>query len=307
MSRVSATTPTVEAIGRLNITGNVIPANWWHNIKLPSGQPDSTAIVLLSEIIYWYRPSEIRDELSGALIGYRRRFRGDKLQRDYQSFAEQFGFSKRAATDAIKRLRDAGLITTELRTIKNAEGRSMPNVLFVEPVPEAIENITNGTYPPIQRNIPHAEAEDTQQSGGTYPALRRNTNTEITTENTTEITTENYCDTALPIARQKTRTRKKSAGFDPLTAKPENVSPQVWADWVAHRREIRKPLTETSCRLQAKKLAGHPDPDAVIMQSIACGWTGLFADRPISGRGGSEHDCNDISSFTNVIPRGFVG
>lgn len=126
-------------------------------------------------------------------------------------------------------------------------------------------------------------------------------------ETTTEITTENYCDAALPIARQKTRTRKKSAGFDPLTAKPENVSPQVWADWVAHRREIRKPLTETSCRLQAKKLAGHPDPDAVIMQSIACGWTGLFADRPISGRGGSEHDCNDISSFTNVIPPGFVG
>ncbi|WP_242365604.1 hypothetical protein [Yersinia enterocolitica] len=206
---IATPTPTVAAIGRLNITGNVIPASWWHNIKLPSGQPDSTAIVLLSEIIYWYRPAEVRDELSGALIGHRRRFRGDKLQRDYQSFADQFGFSKRAATDAIKRLRDAGLITTELRTIKNALGRSIPNVLFVEPVPELIEHITNGTYPPLKRNIPTVEVEDTLQSGVSSLPLKRKTNTEITTKNTTEIITTGYA-TAQPLASGKTTSISKS-------------------------------------------------------------------------------------------------
>ncbi|MEN2732324.1 hypothetical protein WBU85_05535 [Escherichia coli] len=93
MSRY-APTPEVMAIGQINISGNVTPANWWKYIRLPSGRPDATAIALLSEIVYWYRPTEVRDEHTGALLGYRKRFQGDKLQRSYQAFAEQFGFGK---------------------------------------------------------------------------------------------------------------------------------------------------------------------------------------------------------------------
>ena len=87
MSRY-APTPEVMAIGQINISGNVTPANWWKYIRLPSGRPDATAIALLSEIVYWYRPTEVRDEHTGALLGYRKRFQGDKLQRSYQAFAE---------------------------------------------------------------------------------------------------------------------------------------------------------------------------------------------------------------------------
>lgn len=93
MSRY-APTPEVMAIGQINISGNVTPATWWKYIRLPSGRPDATAIALLSEIVYWYRPTEVRDEHTGALLGYRKRFQGDKLQRSYQAFAEQFGFGK---------------------------------------------------------------------------------------------------------------------------------------------------------------------------------------------------------------------
>lgn len=71
----------------------------------------------------------------------------------------------------------------------------------------------------------------------------------------------------------------KSCKFDPLTAKPLNVSEKAWADWCQHRKEIRKPLTAKSCEQQAKALVGHAAPDQVLATSIANGWTGIFPDK----------------------------
>jgi excisionase family DNA binding protein len=55
----------------------------------------------------------------------------------------------------------------------------------------------------------------------------------------------------------------------------------VWDEWRQHRKGIRKPLTATSTKLTLKKLAdlraGGHEPRTVIEQSIANGWTGLFA------------------------------
>jgi hypothetical protein len=70
--------------------------------------------------------------------------------------------------------------------------------------------------------------------------------------------------------------------FDPLTAKPENVSEKAWSDWCQHRKEIRKPLTAKSCEQQAKALVGHPNPDQVLSTSISNGWTGIFPDKVTS-------------------------
>lgn len=72
---------------------------------------------------------------------------------------------------------------------------------------------------------------------------------------------------------------RRPARFDPMIARPANVTEQAWADWCQHRREIRKPLTAKTCEQQAKALAGHPSPDAVLRQSIANGWTGIFPEK----------------------------
>ncbi|MCF5049326.1 Pyocin large subunit-like protein [Pseudomonas simiae] len=71
----------------------------------------------------------------------------------------------------------------------------------------------------------------------------------------------------------------KAGKFDPLNAKPENVSDKAWADWCQHRKEIRKPLTAKSCEQQAKALVGHSAPDQVLATSISNGWTGIFPDK----------------------------
>lgn len=73
----------------------------------------------------------------------------------------------------------------------------------------------------------------------------------------------------------------KPGKFDPLTAKPDNVSDKAWADWCQHRKEIRKPLTAKSCEQQAKSLEGHSAPDQVLATSIANGWTGIFPDKAV--------------------------
>lgn len=92
---------------------------------------------------------------------------------------------------------------------------------------------------------------------------------------------------------------KKATKFDPLTCKPANVSEQTWADWCQHRREIGKRLTKTTCERQAKTLAGHHSPDAVINQSISNGWTGLFPEKVLPGAQQGQRrngpDFNDTS------------
>lgn len=85
------------------------------------------------------------------------------------------------------------------------------------------------------------------------------------------------------VAVAPAATKKKASKFDPLTAKPANVSVTAWADWCQHRKEIRKALTATTCAKQAKTLAGHHDADAVINQSISNGWTGLFPEKVLPG------------------------
>ncbi|MFP1483844.1 hypothetical protein ACLB1S_19830 [Escherichia coli] len=47
-----------------------------------------------SEIVYWYRPTEVRDEHTGALLGYRKRFQGDKLQRSYRRLLNSLALGK---------------------------------------------------------------------------------------------------------------------------------------------------------------------------------------------------------------------
>lgn len=88
--------------------------------------------------------------------------------------------------------------------------------------------------------------------------------------------------------------------FDPLAAKPGSVSDEVWADWCRHRREIRKPLTATTCKQQERLLANHPNPDAVISLSIANGWTGLFPEKIAHGTGSSHRPASRPSAVDQV-------
>ena len=217
MSLPPTITPTVKAIGRLGISGNVTHKIWYSRIQ-KSNKPDYKAIILLSEIIYWYRPTEVRDETTGELRGYRKKFNEDMLRRSYQAFADEFGMSKREAQDALKRLRDAGLLRLELRN-SSYNGVPQSNVLYVEPIASKIDEITFGEPEPtiedfaveecdsstnvigVTRtcNTPYAEVEHPLRENVIPPTPKRVTYTEITTE----ISKENNLDICSPPANDR--------------------------------------------------------------------------------------------------------
>jgi hypothetical protein len=121
----------------MNFRGNILPHSWFGFIKYHNGKVNLNAIVVLSDIVYYYRPVEVEDEVTGKTIGYRKKFRADKLQRSYEYYVDNFGLTKNQARLAIDFLVDFGVITKEFRHFKQ-----MSNVMFVEPVISKLIEIT---------------------------------------------------------------------------------------------------------------------------------------------------------------------
>lgn len=189
----------VDMVGRISITGNIIPQIWYKTITHPNGKPYLEAIVILSDIVYWYRPTEVRDERTGEVIAYRKRFKADLLQRSYADLAQQFGISKREATNAVVALEKIGVVRRHLRTI-DVNGTKMANVLFLELVPKALLALTCGEVTPItfKSDTSHVQKGDLSRSEVTPLTFKSETNTENTTENTTETSTRDRATVTAP-------------------------------------------------------------------------------------------------------------
>ena len=189
----------VDMVGRISITGNIIPQIWYKTITHPSGKPYLEAIVILSDIVYWYRPTEVRDERTGEVIAYRKQFKADLLQRSYADLAQQFGISKREATNAVVALEKIGVVRRHLRTI-DVNGTKMANVLFLELVPKALLALTCGEVTPItfKSDTSHVQKGDLSRSEVTPLTFKSETNTENTTENTTETSTRDRATVTAP-------------------------------------------------------------------------------------------------------------
>lgn len=150
----------VDQMGQFQITGNVTPQVWYKTITRKNGKPHLLAIAILSDIVYWYRPVEIRDESTGHITGYGKRFKWDMLQRSYDQFADFFGESKRSITEAVALLESLGIIRREFRTIEIG-GMKYNNILFIDLFPEQLRRIT---YPEAEEQEVTVSDPDTEVS-----------------------------------------------------------------------------------------------------------------------------------------------
>ncbi len=175
---------TVAEIGKIHFEGNITPHQWYQRITLESGKPDLPAIVILAEIIYWYRPYQTLTKGGKPLL--RKHFDGDMFQCTAAYFETKFGLTKDQARKALKRLEDAGYIRREYRSIVQ-QGILRNNIMFIEPVPLAILAITHpaGAIESIsQQATPLSPVGDTLSPvGDIFKGI------EITTEISTETTT----------------------------------------------------------------------------------------------------------------------
>jgi hypothetical protein len=194
---------TVDVVGNLKFTGNTIPDPWYKNIRLDNGKLDTISILILADIVYWYRPSYIHDEETGLLIGIKKKFKSDLLQRSYKGFEEKFGFTEKQTREALKRLENIGVVQRVFRTIETPSLGKVNNVMFIALNPyklAEISMVSDGSD-----LFPFKETGGSQsgpgETGGslkgnkvvpqkeTASDLKGTTNTKSTTKTTTEIKT----------------------------------------------------------------------------------------------------------------------
>lgn len=153
MTRDQSPTPTVAAIGEMHFEGNVIPHTFYSRpeFKSDKGQTQLLAIAIYADDLYWYRPTQHRNEMTGLVERVTRKFAGDMLQRTYDYYADMFGVTKEMATAAVKFNVDRGLTVREFRTIRLPDGRKASNVMFVEPVVDALRALLHPEAPDSPR------------------------------------------------------------------------------------------------------------------------------------------------------------
>lgn len=170
MTSTKPMTPAVQAVSELQISGNVIPHVWYQRteFRTPSDRPDRDMITTLADILYWYRPREVRDEDTGLFVCYERKFVKDMLQYDYARRAAVFGMSKRQMQEACTKLARAGLIRIEYRT-EAYRGKAYSNVVYVEPVAATIKaTLTTPNTEPAEKGKMAPRGMHARKDEGTY-------------------------------------------------------------------------------------------------------------------------------------------
>ena len=192
--------PIVDAIGKINITENIIPESWYQTIVSESGKVNTLAILILSDIVYWYRPTEVRNE-DNLTTSYTKKFKdADYLQRSYQQLMDKFNISKDQAKRAVTFLEGLGVVIRHFKTIDTPNG-PLPNVMYLELVPEVLLSLTYPSEGGVCKN-PHTPVEESSDAHVKTDApicKKPQTNTKTTTEIKTNISTTTPADKMSPI------------------------------------------------------------------------------------------------------------
>ncbi len=171
----------LKEMSEIRLTGNIIPTNWFlcigKTIKNGNFKANLLAINILSDIVYWYRLTDIRDESTGFTIEKKKKFKADKLQMSYDQMAVKFGSSKIACKRASDLLSQLGAIVKDMRHIQLPNGTKLFNVLYVEPVPEWVKINS--------QCLLKSKEVLTIKSDGLYKKV--NTNTKTSTKTSTDI------------------------------------------------------------------------------------------------------------------------
>lgn len=170
MAYLSSGNPIVDAMGTINITGNIIPTIWYRTVLKENGKPYLLAIAILSDIVYWYRPTEVRDQHTGQVTGWKKRFSEDILRQSYQYYADLFGESKKTVKTAIDRLEELQAVRRHFRTVSHGDGLISNNVMYVELIPARVYELTYPEEEPgMDRQTKPCPAGAGDKTGGRLP------------------------------------------------------------------------------------------------------------------------------------------
>lgn len=130
---------TVDLLATYHVQGDVIPPKCYKIIKKDSGKTDMLAVAILSNIIYWNRPTPVFNE-QGEQIASKTKFNGRYLQKNYSDYEDMFDKTKREVKASFDVLEELGFIKRHFETITVA-GHKIPNVLYIELLSERLGEI----------------------------------------------------------------------------------------------------------------------------------------------------------------------
>lgn len=177
------------------------------------------------------------------------------------TIARKAAMSERGAQKCIRRLIDAGLIKVEI-----GGGRGKSN---------AYQITTNGIGDADQHKNHEQNSVNTVQGFDAVNPEQYDTNPEQSRHKPRTPVHPNPIEP--PKEQERKNSKKKKSSPEEILARV--VSLGMAKNFVAHRREIKKPLSCRSAVAMANKIQDHPNPDAVLNESIANGWQGVFPDK----------------------------
>ena len=221
---------TVDKLYGVEITGNVIPQSWFQTVVNDKGKPVTNAIMILGEILYWYRPTEVRDEQDLKVARIRKKFSGDTLQMSYRQLEDKFSLTRNQVKAAVIALEKLGVIHRSFRNLV-IHGTKVNNVMYIHLDPDRLFELTfperaktnchPDSTPSIKKTIEACDSISTpierkvselRPKTGAGPIEKHRTNTEINPKNTDEITDEDY----LSIYQNAEQSFKEQIEYDIL-------------------------------------------------------------------------------------------
>lgn len=293
----------VDEISALHI--NSIPETWYHTIKR-NNQPHAMAILVLWDLVYWYKWTEVRDEASGLVIGYKKKFKADLLQRSYEAISNKFGISKRQATDIIVFLEKIGAVKRVFRNIRIAN-TTLSNVLFIELIPSVIKELCNANLGEVSHNGvggSHADSGDSPSELGETYTTTSTTNTTIISNSSTSLKYDDFPEPddspteATTSKKKSTRSKKNVVSADErhkqylssLPSEINSLSEKCADKLVNYLIKLQNCQTPAANKLAwqedfARFLEKESKPEKEILAIIDHAMTGWWSDKIASAKG----------------------
>lgn len=196
---------SVDKLYGLPITGNIVPSVWCHEIIGENGKPNMNAVMILAEIVYWYRPKVENTEGVQNDIQLQKKFKADLLQLSYRKIMNKFNLSKDQCKRALDLLENMGLIKRHYRMITADDGTKFNNVMYIELIAEKVIELTcDETHDPgvIEPHRVRDEMHEGHVNIHTPGMADHMTNTENTTKNTDKDYPSIYQDELVKVRKQ---------------------------------------------------------------------------------------------------------
>ncbi|CAM5444719.1 hypothetical protein AFAE65S_02857 [Alcaligenes phenolicus] len=243
------------------------------------------AAIFLSQLIYW------DERMEDANLG---------VYKTAEQWEAETGLSVREQTTARRQLRDRGLITETHKRIEHKLYFKLDRDAFDRLIAGAGEvenperqNVDSRNAETQFGNSESANTETPKAPSPNHPKRSSLIKTEITTETTEE-----------------KNTKKENSPSFSFEHWPVNPSPEVWADYLQHRKAIKAPLTQTAAnRLGAEahkaQVVGF-SVDDFLAECMLRGWRGGKADWLTRGMSQDQQGGGQVARGGKFDPNAFL-